>query len=97
MPEWSACTIELRTLDDEPIFVDDDCDVSLEDGSIRITYFDEEGPVVFAGRDDGSGCFELVCRSRPRKGSLRFDKDRARLEGEWGEREQAGRWIILLS
>lgn len=79
-------------------FEDDDCDVELEGDSLIVSYFDEEGPLVFVGTpsDDGTR-FDLVCRSRPRRGTLERSADGRFLEGQWSERELSGTWHITLA
>ncbi|MEE9281749.1 MAG: hypothetical protein V3V67_16375 [Myxococcota bacterium] len=92
MSHWSGCRIEVRA-GGELEFADDDCDVRIESGKLTLTYFDDEGPVVFIGRE-ASGGFELVCRSRPRTATLR--RTGATLHGTWKERDQSGSWTIRL-
>ena len=97
MPRWTSCRIEVRRADGEPPFRDDDCDVALEAGRLIVSYFDDEGPVVFEAEEPESGPFELVCRSRPRLATLSLTPDRARLHGRWSERDLEGELTIFLT
>ena len=72
------------------------CDVRLGERDIAISYFDDEGPLVFTGPNDGSGRFELHCRSRVRRASVRLAEDESRFEGSWSEDGEEGSWRILL-
>ena len=93
MSVWSSCRIEVRAGDGLE-FEDDDCDVRLEDGKLTLTYFDTEGPLVFIGFEEEDGHFDLVCRSRPRRGTLHRKGDT--LTGTWQEQDESGRWTIAL-
>ena len=96
MPVWSNCRIEVVTCDGEPPFVDDDCDVRIDADAVAVSYFDDQGPVVFVGSNDGSGHFELACRSRPRRATLHMFPDGTVLEGSWVENDVRGFHRILL-
>lgn len=92
---FESCSVELRSsTGDVPDFSGDDCDVTLEAGSITVAYFDDEGPVVFGGREASPGRFELVCRSRPRVATL--ERRGQAFEGSWEEQESRGSWRIVL-
>ena len=97
MPMWSNCCVQVRCWDEDDRFECEDCDVRLEDGTIVISYFDEEGPVVFAGEDDPSGHYHLVCRSRPRKATLHRFEGGTTFEGSWTQGDERGFWRIVLS
>lgn len=95
MPKFEDCRIEVKySGDDAPDFDSDDCELTLDSGTIAVVYFDNEGAVIFAGHETTPGCFELVCRSRPRVASLERRGDT--LEGSWEEPEARGSWRILL-
>ena len=101
MPRWTNCRIEVRRADGEPPFLDDDCDVALEAGRLIVSYFDDEGPVVFEApapeaAEPAPAPYELVCRSRPRVATLQASPDRSRLHGRWREGDLEGEWTILL-
>ena len=96
MPHFT-CVLAVVTLDpDEADFHCDDCDLRLEGDRLELAYFDDEGPVVFAGVAVEPGVFELVCRSRPRTASLRRLGEESVLEGSWEEGDSRGSWRVLL-
>lgn len=97
MPRFSGCVLELWSEDpEEPDFRCDDCDVTIRPDSLELLYFDAEGPVVFGGRAQAAGVFELVCRSRPRTGVLRRAGKESALEGTWEQGESRGTWRVVL-
>jgi hypothetical protein len=93
---WSNCTVEIFAPDGTLERREADCDVRLGERDIVISYFDDEGPLVFSGPNDGSGRFDLHCRSRVRRVSMRLEEDESRLEGSWSEDGEEGSWRILL-
>ena len=96
MPQFSNCLLEVACeAGDEPDYHCDDCDVGLDAESITVMYFDDQGPVVFAGHETSPGSFELVCRSRPRVATLERSEGNV-LTGSWEEGEAHGRWRIVL-
>ena len=96
MPQFSNCLLEVASeAGDDADFRCEDCDLEFEAGSITVTYFDDQGPLVFGGHETSPGCFELVCRSRPRVATLRRSEANA-FEGSWEEGDEHGRWRIVL-
>jgi hypothetical protein len=96
LKRWSDCTVEIFGPDGALEWREGDCDVRLGERDIVISYFDEEGPLVFIGPNDGSGRFELHCRSRVRRAVVQLEADESRLEGSWSESGERGTWRILL-
>ncbi len=96
MPVWSKCRIEVVTCEGAT-FVDDDCEVRIDAQGVAVSYFDDQGPVVFVGSNDGSGHFELSCRSRPRRATLHMLPDGRVLEGSWLEADARGFYRITLA
>ncbi len=93
---WEGCRVEVVPEAGASPFDDDDCDVRLEGDQLVVTYWDEDGVVVFDGNRDADGKFDLWCRSRPRRAELRFCEENRVLEGSWSERENRGSWRIEL-
>ena len=93
---WEGCRVEVVTEAGGSRFDDDDCDVRLEGDQLVVTYWDENGAVVFDGSRDEGGVFDLWCRSRPRRAELHFCEENRALEGSWSERESRGTWRIEL-
>jgi hypothetical protein len=81
---WSNCTVEIFAPDGTLERREADCDVRLGERDIVISYFDDEGPLVFSGPNDGSGRFDLHCRSASRGGreSPRGKLERGRRGGQ---------------
>ncbi len=96
MPRWSRCHVRIACDDGSPDHEDDDADVGIEAGQIVISYMDDEGPVVLAGREQEPGSFELVARSRLRRATLVRSSDGRTLAGAWSERERGGKWLVEL-
>ncbi len=94
---WEGCRVEVVPEAGASPFDDDDCDVRLEGDRLVVTYWDEDGVVVFDGSRDEDGVFDLWCRSRPRRAELRFRDETRALEGSWTEEEQRGTMRIVLS
>ncbi len=92
MPRFLACRAEVGFDDGRPAFTDEDVDVEIEDGRILLTYFDERGAVVFQGREEAPGRYELIARSRPRRANLTRTDDV--LEGSWREGDETG-WLRI--
>ncbi len=95
MPRYLACRAEVGFDDGSPVFIDDDVDVEIEDGRMLLTYFDDEGAVVFEGREQAPGHYVLTARSRPRKAQLLRTEDV--LEGSWREGDSTGSLRIELT
>ena len=95
MPRFFACRADVGFDDGSPMFTDEDADVEIEDGRILLTYFDERGAVVFQGREEAPGRYELTARSRPRRANLTRSGDV--LEGSWRQGDQTGSLRIELS
>ena len=91
---YSACKVRVSYDDGREVFEDEDCDVSLEDGQLLITYWDDRGPVVLAGTERGDA-FEVVARSRPSRAMLTRRGDV--FEGTWRERDDSGGLRIELA
>ena len=95
MPRFLACRAVVGFDDGSPVFTDDDVDVTIADGRILLTYFDDQGAVVFEGREEAPGQYQLTARSRPRKAQLLRTEDV--LEGSWREGDSTGSLRIELT
>jgi hypothetical protein len=94
---WEGCRVEVVPETGESSFDDDDCDVRLEGDRLVVTYWDDDGVVVFDGSRDADGVFDLWCRSRPRRAELRFSPETRALAGSWTQEENRGTMRIVLS
>jgi hypothetical protein len=94
--KWTGCVVEVLAEDGSVLFDDDDCDVRLREEILIVSYFDDEGPLVFEGRRSDAGSYELWCRGRPLRGHLELSSDRTRFEGAWVQGDDRGSWRIRL-
>jgi len=94
--------VEVPAWGDRDDFVCDDADVQVEAEGCVVHYYDDDGPVVLVGRTIPGGGFEFACRSRPRTGRIVLAgavpaiEAGARLEGEFEELGESGRFSIVL-
>lgn len=87
MPHHSPCRVTVTYDDERPDHEDADGDLQLgDDGTLLLSYWDDDGVVVLVGVEDASGVFACTARSRPRRGTLRREGART-FAGRW---EQAG-------
>jgi len=96
MTRFFACRAEIHYDDDRPVHEDDDALVDLDDGVLICCYWDDDGAVVFEGREDEPGRFTLKARSRPRVACLVHSVESGVMEGTWQERDDTGRIRIEL-
>ena len=68
----------------------------ISEGRILLFYWDDRGAMVFEGREQEGGAFELRARTRPRTARLALAADRRVLEGTWCERDESGELRIEL-
>ena len=90
------CAVEVLSDRGTPLYGTDECDVRFEGDQLVISYWDDEGAVVFGGLLHDDGRWELWCRSRPVRAVLRRSADGRRLEGTWRNDEANGSWWIEL-
>lgn len=82
---------------EEPAFEADDAEVWLEAAWILVSYFDDDGMVVFEGRADGEGGYELAARSRPWRAFLRPMADApGSFAGEIDAQGESVAWQLVL-
>jgi len=87
---FSGCRVIVRYADGRADLEDDDGDLQLgADGALLLTYWDEHGPVVFAGAEAEPGRFELTARSRPRRCTL-LREDARTFAGSWAQGSDCG-------
>jgi hypothetical protein len=89
MPHYTACRVLVGFDDGRPAQEDDDADLQLGDGELLLSYWDDEGIVVLVGDEREPGEYELLARSRPRRGTLRRD-DAHTFTGEWEQGDECG-------
>ena len=96
MAVWQGCRVLVRDSSETLEFEDDDVELTIEEGSIRVVYWDDEGPVVFGGTVGDGEEFALVCRSRPRTATLSWSADQRSLVGVWSQGDEQGSWTIVV-
>jgi hypothetical protein len=99
MPIWEDRLMTTAFLDGTPA-EDASCDVRIDDSSIVVNFDHEEygGEIIYRGRNDGSGHFELTCDERPNwRASLHRFPQGMILEGYWIEGRNEGFWRIELN
>jgi hypothetical protein len=82
--------------DETPAFEDEECVVRIEEDVIEVGYDDEEGNVIYKGKNDSCGHFELICPERSGRATLHMFKDGKILDGYWIEGGYKGFWSIEL-
>ena len=96
MSLWSGCRIRIVSDQHGLVCEDDDADLRIDEAGLELTYWDERGAVVFSGPPPEDEGYELVCRSRPRRATLRCPGQAKRLEGRWSEGDECGSWSVEL-
>ncbi len=96
MPEWTNCTVDIY-YENRPADIDDEgYIVRLSDETIEVAYDDDDGPVVYRGKNKGDGHFDLLAPERQGHASLHQFPDSNFLEGYWVEDDVNGMWRIKL-
>ena len=93
---FEGCRVVVLSESGDVLFDDDDCDLRVEPTQLVVSYWDDLGAVVFSGRADDNGLYDLWCRSRPRRAELRYEQGDRAFEGTWREEDQCGSWRIAL-
>ena len=96
MPVWKNSLMTTVYFDDTPADEAEECVVRIEGDVIEISYDDEEGNVIYRGKNDSSGHFELTCFERSGRATLHMFKDGKFLDGYWIEGGYKGFWRIEL-
>ncbi len=66
-----GCRVDVDERSDRETFSDPDAEAWLEPGSILVSYYDEDGMVIFDGVEAEDGGYSLSARSRPWRADLR--------------------------
>ena len=91
------CCVEVAAWADYDDFACDDAEAWIEDESILISYFDDEGIVVLEGISDREDGWILTARSRPRKATLRPVVGESRsFVGSIDEQGESSNWKLRL-
>jgi hypothetical protein len=95
MQVWQNCRVDIFYYDGiadtgEP------CEVRIDKDEIVVSYDDEDGPVVYKGKNKGDGHFDLRARKIEGQASLHMSEGSHILEGFWKEGINKGMWRITL-
>jgi hypothetical protein len=91
------CRVEVAAWAEYDAFVCDDAETWIEDESILVSYFDDEGIVVLEGISDRNDGWVLAARSRPRRATLLpvEGNDRSYV-GSIDEQGESASWTLRL-
>ena len=94
---YPECRVEVDEDGDRDGFECDDAEVWIEEASILISYFDDDGIVVLEGRPDEASGWILSARSRPRRAILTPMTDSpGSFAGEFDEQGEVAAWRLHL-
>jgi len=98
MPIWSNCRVDILYFNAEAD-LDMQCEVKIETDSVSmVVFYDEgDGPVVYKGKNNGDGHFELNSPEVNGQTSLHMSGNSKILEGFWMEDGLKGMWRIRLA
>jgi len=83
--------------DDMPAYEGENCEVKIDGDEIVVSYKDEQGRVLYKGREKGQGHYILECPERRGKASLHRFPEEKFLDGYWVEEGTRGFWRIYLA
>jgi len=82
--------------DSSPADEREECEVRFGDNEIVISYEDDDGEVLYKGKDYGHGHYVLKCPERRGKATLHRIPDSKYMEGYWSEEGARGFWRFTL-
>lgn len=82
--------------DETEAYEDEQCEIRIDDTEIVISYEDEDGFVIYKGKNEGNGHYVLTCPDRNAKATLHQLPGSKFLEGYWTEDGERGFWRIKL-
>ncbi len=92
---WDKSLMTTAYLDGTEADVNQSCKVRIDEEVIEVSY-DDDGAVVYMGKNDNTGHFKLECSNNAGKASLHMFKNDVILEGYWTEEGDEGFWRIKL-
>jgi hypothetical protein len=93
---WKNCSIDTLYYTDRPADVDEKGSiVRLTDDYLEVAY-DDGGPVVYRGKNNHDGHFNLIAPEVKGKASLHFFPNSNIMEGYWIEDGVQGMWRVRL-
>ena len=94
--EAKNALIDTIYYDESPADERDDCEIRINNGEIVVSYEDEDGVVIYKGKDKGNDHYVLRCPERNGKASLHRFPNNKILEGFWLEDGYRGFWRITI-
>lgn len=82
--------------DDTPANEREECEIRINGNEIVVSYEDDDGVVIYKGKDKGHGHFVLECPERQARVTLHRILNGKFLEGYWIEKDYRGFWRITL-
>lgn len=96
MPVWKNARMDNAYYDQRTALEDDSCEVRIDGEQIVVSYEDDDGVVLYKGKEHGLGHFQLTAPERDGKATLhRFEGSKI-LEGFWIEGGEKGFWRVTL-
>lgn len=73
----------------------DACELVLRGADIVVSYEDDTGPVIYAGKQTEQGHYTLSCPEKRARATLhRWPHDSLTFEGSWVEEGEFGMWQV---
>lgn len=82
--------------DETPANEGEECEIRIDGNEIVVSYEDDDGVVIYRGKDEGHGHFVLECPERQARATLHQIPESRFLEGFWIEEGYRGFWRITL-
>jgi hypothetical protein len=83
MRVWKHSLMITAFYDETEAYEDEKCVVRIDVKSIEVSYDDDKGNVIYRGKNDGSGHFELTCPEREGHATLHMFENGKFLDGHW--------------
>jgi len=82
--------------DERPAYENEECEIRIDDKEIVVSYQDDNGFVIYKGKEDGHGHYVLKCPEKHGEASLHMFPKGKVLDGYWKEDGYRGFWRIHL-
>lgn len=94
---WMPAKADTAYYDNNQANVDEECEVMLDQGLIKVRYEDEDGnEIIYSGQELSEGHYELRCPELSGHATLHRFQNSKILEGSWVEKGTRGFWRIVL-
>lgn len=96
MTVWKNAKVDTVYYDETEADEGDDCEIRIDGDQIVVSYEDDEGVVLYKGKNHGNGHFQLSSPERNGKATLHMFEGSKILEGFWIQDGNKGFWRISL-